>query len=56
MPEWLRFAKDYYLMIYALFVMILMAVCPEGVVGLWKRAVNAARHKRMNAASGGAAS
>lgn len=51
MPEWLRFAKDYYLMIYALFVMVLMAFCPEGVVGLWRRFVAAARHRRMNAAA-----
>lgn len=51
MPEWLRFAKDYYLMIYALFVMVLMAFCPTGVVGLWQRLTVYLRHKRMSAAA-----
>ncbi len=50
LPEWLRFAKDYYLMIYAIFVMALMAFCPTGVVGLWQRATVYLRHKRMSAA------
>lgn len=53
LPEWLRFAKDYYLMIYALFVMALMAFCPTGVVGLWRRLDDYVRHKRMNAAVAG---
>jgi len=52
LPEWLRFAKDYYLMIYALFVMVLMAFCPSGVVGIWYRSAAYIRHKRMNAAAG----
>jgi len=51
MPEWLRFAKDYYLMIYAVFVMVLMAFCPSGVVGIWERLTMFMRHKRMTAAA-----
>lgn len=54
LPEWLRFAKDYYLMIYAIFVMALMAFCPTGVVGLWQRLTVYLRHKRMSSAAAGA--
>lgn len=50
-PEWLRFAKDYYLMIYAIFVMALMAFCPTGVVGLWQRLLVSLRHRRMSLAA-----
>lgn len=50
LPEWLRFAKDYYLLIYAIFVMVLIAFCPTGVVGLWERLVTFLRHRRMNRA------
>jgi branched-chain amino acid transport system permease protein len=55
LPEWLRFAKDYYLMIYAIFVMALMAFCPTGVVGLWHRLNVYLRHKRMSSAAAAAA-
>ncbi len=37
LPEWLRFAESYYLMLYALLVMVLLAFCPEGLLGLWDR-------------------
>jgi branched-chain amino acid transport system permease protein len=37
LPEWLRFAESYYLLIYATAVMVLMAVCPGGIVGLLVR-------------------
>ena len=37
LPEWLRFAESYYLIIYALVVMLMMALCPTGVVGLIER-------------------
>ncbi|MCP5152808.1 MAG: branched-chain amino acid ABC transporter permease [Ectothiorhodospiraceae bacterium] len=49
LPEWLRFAKDYYLLIYALLVMVLMAFCPEGMVGLWRRMVAAIGRRRARA-------
>jgi branched-chain amino acid transport system permease protein len=37
LPEWLRFAQSYYLLIYAVLVIVLMAFCPTGIVGLVKR-------------------
>lgn len=37
LPEWLRFSESMYLILYALLVMGLMAVCPEGLLGLWSR-------------------
>jgi branched-chain amino acid transport system permease protein len=43
LPEWLRFAQDYYLIIFALMVMILMAFCPTGILGLYERLTTRAR-------------
>ena len=37
LPEWLRFAEGYYLLIYAALVMVMMAFCPTGIVGLVQR-------------------
>jgi branched-chain amino acid transport system permease protein len=37
LPEWLRFAQNYYLFGYALAVMVLMAFCPTGLIGLGER-------------------
>ena len=37
LPEWLRFAESYYLIIYAVLVMVMMAFCPSGIVGLISR-------------------
>ena len=37
LPEWLRFAQGYYLLIYAVAVMLLMAFSPGGIVGLFER-------------------
>jgi branched-chain amino acid transport system permease protein len=37
LPEWLRFAQNYYLFGYALVVMALMAFCPTGLIGLGAR-------------------
>jgi len=34
MPEWLRFTEEYYLMLFALFVMLLMIFFPQGVAGI----------------------
>jgi branched-chain amino acid transport system permease protein len=36
-PEWLRFSQGYYLIIYALVVMVLMAFSPSGLLGLAAR-------------------
>ena len=43
LPEWLRIAEGYYLIAYATMVMVLMAFCPTGVLGLLQRAVKALR-------------
>jgi branched-chain amino acid transport system permease protein len=37
LPEWLRFTEGLYLIVYAIFVMILMAFCPQGLLGLGER-------------------
>ena len=37
LPEWLRFTEGLYLILYAAFVMILMAFCPTGLLGLVER-------------------
>ena len=36
-PEWLRFVEKYYLMEYAILVILLMAICPTGLIGLADR-------------------
>ena len=38
LPAWLRFSEGLYLMLYALFVMLLLAFCPSGLLGLAARA------------------
>jgi branched-chain amino acid transport system permease protein len=43
LPEWLRFAESYYLIIYAVIVMVMMAFCPYGIVGLLERLVKPRR-------------
>ena len=35
LPEVLRFTEGYYLMIYAALVIVLMAFCPSGLMGVW---------------------
>jgi len=37
LPEWLRFSEGLYLILYAMFVMVLMAFCPSGLLGLAER-------------------
>src|SRR6266513_5691092 len=37
LPEWLRFAQGYYLMGYAVLVIVLMVFCPSGLLGLAER-------------------
>ncbi len=39
LPEWLRFTEGYYLMAYALVVIVLMVICPAGLIGLIERLV-----------------
>jgi branched-chain amino acid transport system permease protein len=37
LPEWLRFSEGLYLMLYAIAVMMLMAFCPSGLLGVAER-------------------
>ena len=37
LPEWMRVAQGYYLMVYAVLVMAMMAFCPSGLLGLADR-------------------
>ena len=41
LPEWLRVTQGYYLIVYAAAVMIMMALCPSGLLGLAERAAKA---------------
>src|SRR5215471_10612004 len=43
LPEWMRVTEGYYLIAYAVMVMVLMAFCPTGVLGLIERATNLLR-------------
>jgi branched-chain amino acid transport system permease protein len=42
LPEWLRVTQGYYLIIYAASIMVMMALCPSGLLGLAERAMKAA--------------
>jgi len=42
LPEWMRIAEGYYLIVYAMLVMAMMAFCPSGLLGLVERIRNAA--------------
>jgi branched-chain amino acid transport system permease protein len=50
LPEWLRFAESYYLIIYAVLVIVMMAFCPTGIVGLAERLL---RSRRRNGVEDG---
>jgi branched-chain amino acid transport system permease protein len=39
LPEWLRAWETYYLLIYAVLVMVMMAFFPGGIVGLAMRLI-----------------
>jgi len=41
LPEWLRITQGYYLIIYAASIMVMMALCPSGLLGLAERAMKA---------------
>ena len=45
LPEWLRVTEGYYLMVYAVLVMALMALCPTGILGLAERVIRYLRPK-----------
>jgi branched-chain amino acid transport system permease protein len=43
LPEWMRVAEGYYLIVYAALVMVMMAFCPSGILGLVERVLKSAR-------------
>lgn len=55
LPEWLRFAESYYLIVYALLVIVMMAFCPTGIVGLVARLWALRRRPAKDAAGAPAA-
>jgi branched-chain amino acid transport system permease protein len=52
LPEWLRFSEGLYLILYAVFVMALMAFCPSGLLGLAERFRKPAASSRPPRAAG----
>lgn len=50
LPEWLRFSQGFYLMGYAVLVMIMMAFSPSGLLGLADRLTRPAARSRQDAA------
>ncbi|HSD44850.1 MAG TPA: branched-chain amino acid ABC transporter permease [Burkholderiales bacterium] len=50
LPEWLRFSEGLYLILYAVFVMVLMAFCPSGLLGLAERFRKPAAARRPESA------
>jgi len=49
LPEWLRFTEGFYLMGYAVLVMLLMALCPSGLLGLADRLTRPANKEAAEA-------
>jgi branched-chain amino acid transport system permease protein len=45
LPEWMRVAEGYYLIVYAALIMIMMAFCPSGLLGLAERLLKAATRR-----------
>lgn len=45
-PEWMRVAQGYYLIIYAALIMMMMAFCPYGVLGMVERAFKTVAARR----------
>ena len=50
LPEWLRFTQGFYLMGYAVLVIVLMAFSPTGLLGLADRLTRPARRRTASAA------
>lgn len=49
LPEWLRFTEGYYLMLYAVAVMLLLIWSPTGILGILDRAMAARRTRAASA-------
>jgi branched-chain amino acid transport system permease protein len=56
LPEWMRIAEGYYLIVYAGLVMVMMAFCPSGILGLIDRLSKAVLRSRRAAPALGAGS
>ena len=54
LPEWLRFTGGLYLIVYATVVIVLLAVCPQGLSGLMARGLAGWRARRRPHAAGSA--
>jgi branched-chain amino acid transport system permease protein len=54
LPEWMRIAQGYYLIVYAGLVMAMMAFCPSGMLGLIDRLSKAVFRSRQAAPALGA--
>lgn len=50
LPEWLRFTGGYYLILYALFVMLLLVISPTGILGILDRLVADRKTRAASAA------
>jgi len=55
LPEWLRFTQGYYLILYALFVMLLLIWSPTGLLGIADRMLRARRTRAASVARAAAA-
>jgi branched-chain amino acid transport system permease protein len=51
-PEYLRFTGGYYLLFFAAFVLVLLIVCPSGLIGLAEKAVAALRRTKSRTERG----
>ena len=51
LPEWLRITQGYYLMLYAAAIMVMMAFCPSGLLGLVERATRVLNGGRSDTAA-----
>ncbi len=51
LPEWLRVTEGLYLIVYAVFVMVLVAFCPAGLLGLAQRFARRGRTTQATAAA-----
>jgi branched-chain amino acid transport system permease protein len=54
LPEWMRVAEGYYLIVYAALVMAMMAFCPSGILGLAERVLKAMSQNDKSAPAVGA--
>jgi len=51
LPEWLRVTQGYYLLLFAMAVMVMMAFAPSGIMGIIDRAIRAWSRRRAPGAS-----